>query len=154
ESPAKSWLFGPMFDLLVGPGKVIEGTVTEKGTGRPVAGVRVYGGMSEARTDAEGRYRLEGVGKRGHYLLSPDGRPNYFSEMARQVADSPGLEPIRVDFVLDRGTVLTGQLRDRSTGKPVAGVVQYYAKGDNPHLKNYTAQGLGEMGWAGPDGKF
>jgi hypothetical protein len=153
-SPAKGWMFGPSFDLLVGPGKVIEGVVTEKGTGKPVAGVRVYGGMSDARTDKEGRYRLEGVGKRDHYHLSADGRPNYFSQMARQVADSPGLESIRVDFVLDRGTVLHGQVRDKATGKPVAGVVQYYAKGDNPHLKEYAAQGMGERVWAGPDGKF
>src|SRR5262249_34535024 len=94
------------------------------------------------------------VGKQEQYFVSAVGGPNHFYQMAQKVADTPGLEPVRVDFELDRGLELRGRLRDKATGQPVSGVVHYYAKGDNPHLKNYTAEGLGSRAGAGPDGTF
>jgi hypothetical protein len=54
-----------------------------------------------------------------------------------KVADTPGQAPITADFRLARGVVVTGKMIDRSTGKPVPGVVWIDVLDDNPFKKNY-----------------
>jgi RNA polymerase sigma factor (sigma-70 family) len=131
----KARLYGANFELTLGPGKAMEGTVTERATGKPVAGVEVSVAMAIAVTDDQGRYRLDGLGKRETYFAWAMSKGPYFPARADSVQDSPGLEPIKVDFVLERGILISGKLRDKSTGKPVAGVVWYGVKPDNPVLK-------------------
>jgi hypothetical protein len=110
--------------------------------------------MSQATTDKDGRYRLEGVGKRSMYFVSVAPGRTHFSPQPRQVADTPDLEPVKVDIELDRGVEITGKLRD-SDGKPVSGEVWYYAKADNPAVKNAGApDGLNSRAGAGLDGTF
>jgi RNA polymerase sigma factor (sigma-70 family) len=127
------------FELLLGPGKVIIGTVTEKGTGKPVAGVvvMVANDGTEGRTDAKGRYRITGVGKRDRHMIGAYG-PHHFFAMRQNVPDSQGTEPIAVDFELQPGREIQGRLIDKD-GRPVRGFVWYSAQPDNSHLKDLDA---------------
>jgi RNA polymerase sigma factor (sigma-70 family) len=145
---------GPTFEVLVGPGKVLVGTVKVKGTGEPAAGVEVSCQRGQTRTDAQGRFRIEGLRKEDRSLGWVSG-PGYF-DMMLEVKDTPGLDDMRADIEIQRGIYLHGVLRDRATGKPVSGLVNYHIKSDNPHLKNYvfsTSTSMGR-GSAGADGKF
>jgi hypothetical protein len=143
----------PTFDLLVGPGKVLIGTVKEKGTGRPLAGLTVSCQTEQVRSDEQGRFRFEGLKKNPSYHGWVQG-PGYFTERL-DVKDSPGRDTIRANVEMQRGIYLHGHLRDRATGKPVSGVVSYAVRPDNANLKKY-ALALHSMGWgsAGADGKF
>lgn len=129
------------FAHLVGPGKVIIGTVREKGTGKPLAGITVayllYGKIY-TETDAEGNYRIEGVGKQTEYGVAVGGGP-YFNATRHDIADTPGLEPIRVDFELEKGIPIRGRLSDRVTGLPLQGHVNYVPDPENPYLNDYPA---------------
>src|SRR5262249_59792284 len=67
---------GPEVEVVAKPAKPVEGTVRVKGTGKPLAGVVVYG-EEEAHqrrvrtvTDAQGHYRLVGLPKAGAYQIS------------------------------------------------------------------------------------
>jgi RNA polymerase sigma factor (sigma-70 family) len=144
---------GPTIELLVGPGKEMVGTVKEKGTGRPIAGAEVTCQTDRVRTDEQGRFRFEGLKKEPRYLGWVSG-PGFFTQRL-DVKDTPGRDAVRADVEIQRGTYVSGQLRDRATGKPVSGVVRYYVKPDNPNVKKY-ALFLHSMGWglAGSDGKF
>jgi RNA polymerase sigma factor (sigma-70 family) len=154
------------FDCVPGPSKPIVGTVREKGSGKPVAGVVVgtgsffgdpRGSPVQATTDGDGRYRLEGVSKIGRYVVTA-GKIPYFGSY-KMADDTPGLEPLTVDFELERGIAVRGRLTDKATGKPVRGLVSYYAPSDNPHLGNFATAGqfrfiVDRQGEVGPDGSF
>jgi RNA polymerase sigma factor (sigma-70 family) len=145
---------GPSFDLLVGPGKELVGVVRDKATGKPVAGAEVTCQIGRVRTDAQGRYRIDGLRKQDSYGVWAWGK-DYFNTLA-DAKDTPGRESVRLDLEINRGVRVTGRLLDRASGKPISGVVGYYIKSDNPHLKNYAfspGTGLGN-GPAGADGTF
>jgi hypothetical protein len=134
------------------PAKPFAGTVREKGTGKPVAGVEVncplisgsgtftdltsVGGLT-ATTDDRGRYRLAGVPKSRQYHLAAGGGPYFASPQI--VNDTAGLEPVTADFELERGVLVRGRLTDTATGRPVRGTVYYLPQPGNPHLKEYPA---------------
>jgi RNA polymerase sigma factor (sigma-70 family) len=156
-------IFGSSFNYLAGPSRSIVGTVRDRRTGKPLAGIRVscmLGGNSQATTDAEGRYRLDGVGKREQYAVSaasPAGKP-YFYFSKWNIGDTPGFEPITVDFELQPGILIKGRLTDKATGKPVQGMVSYFATADNPHVKDFTTANQPvlstPLGRTAPDGSF
>jgi RNA polymerase sigma factor (sigma-70 family) len=148
------------FDFLVGPCKPILGTVRDKRTGEPLAAIDVafgfgFGGRAQ-RTDAKGRYRLEGVPKQQQYWIVAGGAP-YFHATKADIADTPGYEPITVDFELERGLAVRGRLTDKTTGNPLRGTIIYLAQADNPNIKDYSQ--LGKATPTGgvrtePDGSF
>src|SRR5262249_4078766 len=129
------------FDHLAGPGKSITGTIRDKRTGKPIAGISVACPFTPSwiwtTTDAQGRYRLTGIAKRKEYWVAAGGLP-YFNCTKHDVADTPGLAPVTVDFKLERGVAVRGKLLDKVTGKPVRGRVSYVALPDNPNLKDFT----------------
>jgi RNA polymerase sigma factor (sigma-70 family) len=149
------------FEHLAQPSKPIVGTVREKGTGKPAAGVTVlsaYGEQVTAQTDAQGHYRIEGAGKHKEYWVSAGGAP-YFNATRLHIPDTPGVEPLVVDFELDRGIVVHGRLTDGATGKPVRGHVGWLALADNPNLKNFPAAPVPQIiahddGRTAADGSF
>jgi RNA polymerase sigma factor (sigma-70 family) len=160
-------IYPATFDYVAGPNWPIHGTVREKGTGKPLAGITVGIGFAYAddkagtfrtTSDSAGRYQLGGVSKSGRsHLMIAGGMP--FLNSIKLIDETPGLEPLTVNFELERGMVVRGRLTDRSTGKPVRGLVSYYALKDNPHVKDFrnigdlpvVVDGRGEVG---SDGSF
>lgn len=109
-------------------------------------------------TDAQGRYRISGVGKRKQYWVAAGGPP-YFNCTKLDVADTPGLEPITVDFALERGIAVHGKLFNKVTGRPIRGRVQYVRLPDNPNLKDFTdinklGVAVSDTGKTNADGSF
>lgn len=156
EMARKTFMQGVPFEVTLGPGKVITGTVTERLSGKPVAGVRIHAGQTIATSDAKGVYRLDGVTKqKTHYVGVAAPRPYFYPEM-QHIDDTPGLEPITVNVQLDRGIEITGQLRDKVTGKPITGVVWYNAKSGNLKIKEQqiAASGVGGRFETKADGTF
>jgi RNA polymerase sigma factor (sigma-70 family) len=132
-------VYAANFEYVASPCKPIVGTVREKGTGKTLAGITVGSTMHgdvETRTDKDGHYRIVGVAKNPRYGIVAEG-PHHFNCTKHDIADTPGLEPIRVDFELERGILLHGRLTNKATGEPVRGTVFYCARADNPHLKDY-----------------
>jgi RNA polymerase sigma factor (sigma-70 family) len=131
------------FDHLANLSKPIVGTIRDKASGKPIAGITVASSMYHwvfGKSDGQGRYRLSGVGKHKEYTLSAGGAP-YFNCTKMNIPDTPGLEAITVDFELERGVAIRGRLLERATGKPVSGYVGFMAAPDNPNLKNYSTLG-------------
>jgi hypothetical protein len=156
--------YGPTFDLIVPPTKPIVGVVRDNATGKPLAGVTVHtylisgvegihNNLIRVTTDKEGRYRIVGLPKgQGNQISArPDDLP-YLPAMAN-VPDTPGLEPVTVDFALQRGIWVTGRVTDKATGKTVASGIEYFALSDNPHLDGVK---LDDTNWHGTkdDGTF
>jgi RNA polymerase sigma factor (sigma-70 family) len=145
NGPAKGWipgdwgLYGARFDWLASPCKPIIGTIRDKRTGKPLAGITVGAAQSlyiKTKTDNEGRYRVLGAAKSKEYDIVAGEMPYFSSE--RHIADTPGLEPITVDLQLERGIIVRGRLTEATTGKPVPGEIRFVALTENPHLKDYT----------------
>jgi RNA polymerase sigma factor (sigma-70 family) len=124
------------------PSKPIVGTVRDKKTGKPITGIEVVypnntWTWARATTDEKGRYRLDGVGKRKEYPYITAGGLPYFNAAKTQIADTPGFDPIVLDFELNRGIVVKGRLTDEVACQPVSGQVRYEPAGDNPNLKEF-----------------
>jgi len=117
-------------DLTLTRGASVSGRVTERGTGRGAAGIRVYAWIQEAGTFADAH-----TGEDGHYKLSTLGKGT--AEISVEIGDVPyqfaGLPPRRiveiadpkqevrnVDFVVDPAGILWGYVLDE-TGNPVSG---------------------------------
>lgn len=129
----------PPLEIVVGPTKPIEGTVCAGDSGKPLAGVVVYGDRKQHReavravTDARGRFRLVGLPKQARHELvfqPATGQP-YLTAM-RRVPDSEGLKPIAVDCSLRRGVPVRFRLIDKETRQPVRARVQYTPLKKNP----------------------
>ena len=156
-------VYAPGADFVIRPSKPIVGTVRDKKTGQPIGGIKVVCPSATwnwpgATTDEKGRYRIEGVGKQKEYHVAAGGLP-YFNCTKMHIADTQGLDPLTVDFELERGVVVKGRLTDKATGKPVRGRVGYGPAGDNPNLKNFTEFGKPQFlatdsGRVGDDGSF
>ncbi len=125
--------------LVLRHGHVYEGTVRDHDTGRPIAGTEVaalFGSqVATATSDAEGRYRLEGVpgGRQILVTISVEGLP-YISRFALIEAMS-GRKPEQMDIALKRGVWVKGRITNATTGKPVKATVWYYSARGNPNLK-------------------
>jgi beta-lactamase regulating signal transducer with metallopeptidase domain/protocatechuate 3,4-dioxygenase beta subunit len=137
------------FTFAAGPSKPVSGRITDADTGAPVAGVTVTAGQTgtfmgfgkvyvSAQTDADGRYRLEGlsIGKREEILAWPPTASGYVPVGAgvTLALDRPASD---LDFRLKQGIWLRGQAIDKVTGKPIVGRVQYFSRSKNPQLSSY-----------------
>ena len=100
-------------EIVAGPSKPIQGVVRAADTGRPMAGVWIYGGNFgggipndnmrgiRAMTDAQGRFRLEGMPKGNSYKLTVfprDDQPYIMTEVT--VGDTQGLAPVETEIKL------------------------------------------------------
>lgn len=169
EGPKGGWVKGAYglhpigSEFIVGPCKPVVGTVRDKKTGKPIAGITVSDQtfLVQATTDAEGRYRLFGCPKRQKYIFATGGKKGvpYIDCTKHDVADTPGLESLTVDFDLERGIEITGKVTEALTGKPVRGSVMWGHTQSNKYLKDFTTlEGahmfVGDWGKIGPDGTF
>jgi RNA polymerase sigma factor (sigma-70 family) len=167
---------GTPFEYQAAVSRPIEGMVCDKGTGKPLADVEVSqkSGLCKTVTDQQGRYQLLGVAKAPSYTLvvkPPDGL-HFQRELPLQ--DTPGLEALPCNVELEQGSILvTGKVKDKATGKPLAGALVAYnpvypndtatkmSAGSYPESKTTTAQdgsytlrvmpGAGVLCVAGPD---
>jgi protocatechuate 3,4-dioxygenase beta subunit len=136
--------FGNTFVHVAAPTKPIVGVVRDADTGKPLAHISLYKPFTRsdepsgsATTDAEGRYRLVGLGKCDAVELKayPEGDQPYYAKTFKVRMNTPGLEPVTADITLKRRLVLSGRVTDRATGKPVGGVwVTYRPLTSNPHV--------------------
>jgi RNA polymerase sigma factor (sigma-70 family) len=130
---------GPAVEVVAKLTKPIEGTVRVKGTGKPLAGVVVYGEEEahhrrvRAVTDERGRYRLVGLAKAASYRITvyPPLKTGCLRKRAR-VADTEGLRPVTADVEVRRGVELQCRLIDRVTRESVRGEIRYTPLRPNP----------------------
>jgi hypothetical protein len=139
---------------------LLEGRVTEEGSGKPVAGARLIimadaSRIVETRTDKEGRYAVRPFP--AAWAVRPNTQGKLFQVIAHPPEGSAGLVIRVTDIAMadkDRqelnlslpvGVVLRGRVTEAGTGKPVAGArVQYRQRNaDNPLLR----EGAAELGF-------
>jgi hypothetical protein len=157
--PIPDRIYGATFQLVSQPSRTIVGTVRDRGTGDPVAGVRMEGrGVQSVKTDADGRFELLGLAKGSQYVIDavPDGVP-YFRASAR-LADAPGIEPLTVGFDLVRGITVRGRVTVLPSGEPIQAHVEYYPLLPNMHVKQLGVIASSTQGRSsadcGPDGSY
>src|SRR5262249_30019004 len=96
----RNWgLYDARGPSLAVPCEPIIGTLRDRRTGKPLAGITVAasaGQWCETRTDAQGRYRILGVAKSKEYDVGAGGMP-YINCSRNHIADTPGLEPLTVN---------------------------------------------------------
>ncbi len=152
---------GATVDHVAAPTRPIEGTVRDKDTGKPLAGVSIRASLAEeirvaARTTsgADGRYRLVGlpVGP-GNVITANPGRGQPYLGASTEAPAGTAPDPAALDFALKRGVAIRGKVADKATGKPVPAVVEYFLFGDNPHRAEVGQLPGGEV-TTGPDGSF
>lgn len=162
--------YGARFEHVVAMARPIVGTVRDKDTGAPIPGVHLSGMPNtpnsmittpgvEATTDAQGRFRVDGLSVLGGFKLfteAPPGQP-YVNGCFVCPGAEPGRGPFTFDIALKRGVLVGGRLTNKSNGQPLTGLVTYRAFRDNPHLDDYPnfKRGSQEMCVAvGADGRF
>ncbi|HLN27387.1 MAG TPA: sigma-70 family RNA polymerase sigma factor [Gemmataceae bacterium] len=119
-SVSPEWkLLADGFTANLRPSEQIRGRVVCGDTRAPAVGVRVSMGSYRSVTDREGRYSLERLDQPRYFLhIEPPPEANYFPILSDWIKQE---DPAtwRHDFVLERGSVLTGQLREEETGQPI-----------------------------------
>ncbi len=137
-------------DHVAGPSATIAGVVRDAHTKIPLAGITVksqsrhgerINGLGQdfvrAVTDAEGRYRLEGmpIGSDNRIAaMSPMSDVAYLS-MRKKAETSSQDRPIEVDFELRTGVWIEGRITDKKSGRGLAGTFAYYVKKGSPNYE-------------------
>ncbi|HEY7154143.1 MAG TPA: sigma-70 family RNA polymerase sigma factor, partial [Gemmataceae bacterium] len=158
--------YGATSDIVAAPTKPIVGTVRDKDTGKPLAGVTIQSQLTsgngtllqdflQTTSDREGRYRLAGMPKgKGNEIMAvaPAGQPYFLSR--KEVGDTLGLDAVRVDFALKRGVWVRGRITDKVAGKPVRARVRYGVFFDNPHRRGVPGYDGSATAVTRDDGSF
>lgn len=137
------------------PSKPIVGTVRIKGTDKPAKGVWIsMDGHQKVVTDDQGHYQLDGIAKRKQYALWAQG-DRYFTLLKMDIADTPGLDPLTVDFEVGAGIAIKGRVVHKDTGLPVNANIEYVPYSHNPNLKQYApSAGIYQGAKTKGDGSF
>ncbi len=145
SSRSRTTYYSRRFEYAAVPSRPIEGTIVDRDSGRPIAGLKIEGMVYEkqssipapgveAATDEKGHYRLIGLPDASSYRLfihAGGGRPYPAASFVVR-GGSPRPDPVRFDMTLKRGVIVRGRLTDKSTGQPVAGMITPFAFLDNP----------------------
>jgi beta-lactamase regulating signal transducer with metallopeptidase domain/protocatechuate 3,4-dioxygenase beta subunit len=141
--------FGARFRHAAAPTRPIVGVVRDADTKKPLAGVPIRSrtlatrpnhldDIAQTVTDAEGHFRLAGMPKgKGNTIVAVPEANQPYAPCVKEVPDGPGLAPVSLEIELKRGVWIEGRITDKTTGKPVAGFVEYYAHSRNPSLAEY-----------------
>lgn len=147
---------GKRLEIKLEGGKIIEGTVRDAGSGKPIPGARVqsftrrraradepYEGLREAVADANGRYKLEGLGA-GPVALVASARAH------RRVGRESVRPGTRLDLLLLPGSSILGMVRGPD-GKGLAGA-QVAAESQRvfPEVETTRSDGSFEMAGLAP----
>lgn len=149
EAAREQVLHPPTFTYAAGPARPLVGKVTDRETGKPIAGVTIeveLGPLCRATTKEDGTYRLDALpgllfrmpGRKEFVVTATALLDQPHLPAARRTRPGPRLEPLRVDFALTRGVWAEGKVTDVQTGKPVPATLDYYADSENPWLKDYA----------------
>jgi hypothetical protein len=163
---------GVPFDFAAAPALAVEGTVRDRETNKPIAGVVVGHGISHdfgynfswaherltTTTDANGKYRLNGLpltSSRGSLSLSfvPPRDQLYFSAGASPPKSEFG-KAAKLDVRLNRGVLVKGRVTDKATGQPVQAEVAYAPFADNPNLREIKRSASSRVVSGEKDGSF
>jgi RNA polymerase sigma factor (sigma-70 family) len=146
--PADTAMYrGASFRHVAAPSKPVIGVIRDRDTRKPLAGVNVYLDSGEyfvlaslrTKTDAQGRYRLDGLPKgKGRKIIARPRDDQPYLMVHADVPDTNGLDPVTVDFALKRGVWIEGKVTDKATGKPVQGQVEYFASLGNPNVQDHA----------------
>jgi RNA polymerase sigma factor (sigma-70 family) len=129
---------GPRFTVTAAPGRAFEGVVRDRDTDRPIAAALVNDWWGHRiATDADGRFRMDGLPRTGPPRLSARVEAAPFVECFTDVNRADGMQTVHIEMALKRGVWVTGRVVDRATGRPVQAVLSYYPTTDNPHVKDY-----------------
>ncbi|MBL8896881.1 MAG: sigma-70 family RNA polymerase sigma factor [Planctomycetes bacterium] len=133
-------------DLHMKPGCIVEGRVTDADSGRPIAGARARIWQAVTSTDAEGRYRLEGVRNESSSFLQVVA-PGYWSPMDSLPIQPEGdgalytpyrlamaNEVTRKDIALHRTGTLLGRVLDSEDGALASARVAVVREDDSDEL--------------------
>jgi hypothetical protein len=142
-------IYGSRFHHLANPSRPITGTVRERDTGRPVAGIEVMGVVANhetsanARTDAQGRFQLLGLPIEGKLRITvfPAKGQSFLRQNVEHRLRGTEAAPVQVDIKVARGVLVRGRLIDAATRQPVPGSVAYLALSGNPHLAQFPELG-------------
>jgi RNA polymerase sigma factor (sigma-70 family) len=157
--------YGATFDHVAAPTRPIEGTVRDKDSGKPLAGISirsfrfagsVISGSDHVRTTTgpDGRFRLVGMpGGAGNVITASAGPALPYLGASAEVSAGSVPEPATVDFALKRGVAIRGKVSDKTTGKPVPSLVEYFVFTDNPHHADASRLHGGPV-TTRPDGSF
>ena len=134
----------PTFTHTLEPARPVQGRVTDKATGKPLAGLLVemipmrrHGGMPfYTRTDADGRYRVSG--HQADRATSPPSTlppiPVTWPPRTGNTGWPAGAKFLEKNFALTKGRIVHGQVIDAETKRPIAGAaVVYQPKRGNPN---------------------
>ncbi len=97
--------FGSSFVLAQGMVGAVAGRVTEKLSGRPVAGVTVFAGGREAKTDDEGNYRLEVPAGEYNLRFSAPGFVETITSQITVTANRTFVQNAKLEIILSREMV-------------------------------------------------
>ncbi len=155
------WLHvhGPSFDYQMPPVQIIRGSVRDRATGEPLAGISVANivGKSRVRTGPDGMFEIVSYSQKGHGLVAqPEAGQGYFASQNHVHGDGAADE-LTLDLFLQRGITLSGKVTDSSTGKPPkSAVVEYYPLSSNQNSREVNCTNLlpASTGTVRPDGSY
>jgi beta-lactamase regulating signal transducer with metallopeptidase domain/protocatechuate 3,4-dioxygenase beta subunit len=145
--------YGPRFEHVAGPTRIVTGTVRDKDTGKPLAGAVVkdmrrlnkQDRYISTTTDKEGNYRLVGLtrrrpgGRQPEMIVAIGAEDQPYLPCTLPIADRSdtprATPPVTVNFNLKRGIWIRGRVTDLATGKPPPAIVSYFALTTNPSVK-------------------
>ena len=148
-------LHGPDISIVAEAERRIRGVVRDIDTGKPRAAVQVWLTRNgddllqvfpKATTDSEGRYEIRGARKATSYTveLFSDARSGHLGRVVH-LDDTPGYGPITADILVKQGVIVTGQVLDAVTKKPVPGWGKVAPVSDNPFVEKYLQSELSAM---------
>ena len=91
-------------------------------------------------------------GKSSYLMNSP--RNCHIDLCPKNSPTCPAPIKARLDFKLERGILVQGKITDKTTGKPVAALVEYHPALDNPNISSREQLALFEPVATHPDGTF
>jgi RNA polymerase sigma factor (sigma-70 family) len=125
------------------PARPVTGVVTDKQTGRPLAGVLIevtplhfrmggYGANMKvsATTDGAGRYRAAGeAGENYEVTAFPEPESGYLPLRVQHNPWPVGARTLNIDLALAKGRIIRGRVVDGKEGRPIAGASVVYEPG-------------------------